>query len=172
MYEKTIDLNPLETAIDELEQKIESFESILRKNDLTLLELYLQGAIIPQVHKGPLAYAEAFLEPCELNEIYSKELKKEFKLVFKQLIDVYQKGIELFGQLATKYNTAEDKTNKSLNPNNLKYLDMHCLLRDKFLEFENTFRNLLLVDGDFDLYQMQLNKSTKLSIDLTSFSQA
>lgn len=50
MYEKTIDLNPLETAIDELEQKIEAFESILRKKDLTLLELYLQGAIIPQVN--------------------------------------------------------------------------------------------------------------------------
>ena len=49
VYEKTIDLNPLETAIDELEQKSEAFESILKKKDLTLLELYLQGAIIPQV---------------------------------------------------------------------------------------------------------------------------
>ena len=51
VYEKTLDLNPLETAIDELEQKIEVFESILRKKDITLLELYLQGGIIPQVYE-------------------------------------------------------------------------------------------------------------------------
>jgi len=146
IYEKTIDLNPLETAIDELLQKSEAFESILRKKDMTLLELYLQGAIIPQVHRGPLAYAEAFLEPNTHNSIYSKELKKEFKDVFKNLIDMYQKGIELYGKLAQDYNNNK----KNLNGSNLtsdKYLEMHCLLQTKFMEFENTFRNLLLIDG-------------------------
>ena len=49
VYEKPIDLNPLETAIDELKQKAEDFEMILKKKDFTLLELYLQGGIIPQV---------------------------------------------------------------------------------------------------------------------------
>jgi hypothetical protein len=52
VYEKTIDLNPLETAIDELEQKSKDFESMVKKKDLTLFELYLQGAIMPKVHKG------------------------------------------------------------------------------------------------------------------------
>lgn len=182
VYEKTIDLNPLETAIDELEQKIETFESILRKKDLTLLELYLQGAIIPQVHKGPLAYAEAFLEPNDLNSSYSKEEKKEFKNVFKHLIDLYQQGIELYGKLAHKSNSeSEVKSTPAKNPNSSnipssKYLEMHCLLQDKFHEFENSFRNLLLVDGDFDLYQKQLHKGncSKLTIDLVkpSSSQA
>ena len=49
VYETPIDLNPLETAIDELKQKVEDFELVLRKKDLTLLELYLQGGIMPQV---------------------------------------------------------------------------------------------------------------------------
>ena len=52
------------------------------------------------MHKGPLAYAEAFLEPTELNLKYSKEVKKKFKLIFKRLIELYNKGIELYGQLA------------------------------------------------------------------------
>ncbi len=149
VYEKTIDLNPLETAIDELEQKSEAFESMVKKKDLTLLELYLQGAIMPQVHKGPLAYAEAFLEPNSLNSAYSKELKKEFKDVFMNLIDLYQKGIELYGQLAHKCNDDKKILNSGSNAST-KYLEMHCLLQAKFLEFENNFRNLLLVDGVSD----------------------
>lgn len=50
VYEMPIDLNPLETAIDEIRVKIDDFESILKKKDLTLLELYLQGGIMPQVY--------------------------------------------------------------------------------------------------------------------------
>ena len=53
MYETQQELNPLETAIDELKQKIEDFETILKKRDLTLLELYLQGGIMPQVSVKP-----------------------------------------------------------------------------------------------------------------------
>jgi len=56
VYETPIDLNPLETAIDELKQKVDDFELILRKKDLTLLELYLQGGIMPQVNKVFLCY--------------------------------------------------------------------------------------------------------------------
>ncbi len=182
-------MNPLETAIDEIKQKIDSFETILRKKDLTLLELFLQGGIIPQVHKGPLAYAEAFLDPNELNKHYSKELKKEFKHTFKRLIDAYQKGIDMYGQLANKHvtNTGgahdDQSSNRlSLNVSNLinttitsssalqqqqhqqpqqqqqqqqqnqqntanKYLEMYRLLQEKFNEVENSFRNLLLIDG-------------------------
>ena len=177
IYEKPIELNPLETAIDEIKQKIEAFESILRKKDLTLLELYLQGGIIPQVHKGPLAYAEAFLEPNDLNKNYSKELKKEFKITFKRLIDSYQKGIDMYGQLANKqlmssHTTVSNEENSnrlSLNVTNLinttisltsnpsltsqqsqivnKYYEMYRLLQEKFSEVENSFRNLLLIDG-------------------------
>lgn len=50
IYEKPIDLNPLETAIDEICQKVKDFEQIVHKKDLTLLELYLQGGIMPQVN--------------------------------------------------------------------------------------------------------------------------
>ena len=156
-----IDLNPLETAIDELKQKVEDFETILKKKDLTLLELYLQGGIMPQVHKGPLAYAEAFLEPTDLNMQYSREIKKKFKHIFKRLIELYQKGIDLYGQLG-----ASSSTNAVSQPNangggdtaaviapvavtqhNNKYAEMHRLLQEKYNEVENSFRNLLLIDG-------------------------
>jgi hypothetical protein len=49
VYEMPVELNPLETAIDEIQQKVEDFEDILKKKDITLLELYLQGGIMPQV---------------------------------------------------------------------------------------------------------------------------
>lgn len=54
------------------------------------------------MHKGPLAYAEAFLEPNKLNIEYSKELKSKFKTIFKKLIEFYQKGIDLYKELAIK----------------------------------------------------------------------
>lgn len=162
VYEKPIDLNPIETAIDEIRQKAEDFESILKKKDLTLLELYLQGGIMPQVHKGPLAYAEAFLDPNEFNSRYSKELKKKFKIMFKRLVDLYKRGISLYYQLALKLATSETdggNANKSstinvslsanmssINQSN-KYIEMHRLLQEKFNELENNFRNLLLIDG-------------------------
>ncbi len=173
VYEMQVDLNPLETAIDELKQKIDDFELILKKKDITLLELYLQGGIIPQVHKGPLAYAEAFLEPTDLNNKYGKELKKKFKYTFKRLIDLYQKGIDLYGQLGnnktssnqpngissnvsstTLTNDTDSKkdvkdaqnTSGAVNNSN-KLVEMHKILQDKFNEMENNFRNLLLVDG-------------------------
>jgi hypothetical protein len=185
VYEKSIELNPLETAIDELRQKADDFELILKKRDLTLLELYLQGGIIPQVHKGPLAYAEAFLDPNEspaagANGIkYSKELRTQFKLVFKRLVDLYQRGIDIYGSLAIQSTSLPSASNNSnstsaatcslpisteqqpqsqpqpqqqQNSNSLlalnsRSVDMYNLLQEKFNEFENSFRNLLLVDG-------------------------
>ena len=80
-----------------------------------------------KVHKGPLAYAEAFLEPLESNKRYSKELKRKFKLTFKKLIDLYHIGIELYNQLASKMNQSTEEslnnsnntTTNSANPNNL-----------------------------------------------------
>jgi len=160
IYETPIDLNPLETAIDELKQKIDDLEHILKKKDLTLLELYLQGGIMPQVHKGPLAYAEAFLEPTESNMKYSKEAKKKFKNIFKKLIDLYQNGIDMYAQLALRINhhtqnpsLNDEKSSQVVTQTNStttdinKYVEMHRMLKEKFNEVENSFRNLLLIDG-------------------------
>jgi hypothetical protein len=118
------------------------------------------------VHKGPLAYAEAFLEPTELNMKYSKELKKKFKLIFKRLIELYNRGIELYGQLTTKQSQATPNTNNNnnsplspteANTNSLnKYTEMHRLLKEKFNEFENSFRNLLLIDGVSQNFNIQI----------------
>ncbi len=85
IYEKTVDMNPLETAIDELNKKIDDFQQILKKKDLTLLNLFLQGTVIPQVHKGPLSYAEAFLDQRE-NSKYTTQQTDNFKCVFRFVI--------------------------------------------------------------------------------------
>ena len=143
MYEKTLDLNPIETAIDELKQKAEEFEQIIRKKDLTLLDLVLQGSIIPQVHKGPVALAEAFLEQSESIK-YSPELMKEFKSIFKRLIELFKQGIELYGKLTTI-----DKTDDSTSTNKNSYnqpnrqIDVHQLLQQRFFDIENKFKHLL-----------------------------
>ena len=89
------------------------------------------------------------MEPNSLNSAYSKELRNGFKEFFINLIDLYQKGIELYGQLAHKCNDDKKILNSGSNAST-KYLEMHCLLQAKFLEFENNFRNLLLVDGVSD----------------------
>ena len=143
MYEKTLDLNPIETAIDELKQKAEECEQIIRKKDLTLLDLVLQGSIIPQVHPGPVALAEAFLEQSESIK-YSPELMKEFKSIFKRLIELFKQGIELYGKLTTI-----DKTDDSTSTNKNSYnqpnrqIDVHQLLQQRFFDIENKFKHLL-----------------------------
>ena len=136
VHESFIELNPLETACDELRRKCIDFELCLSRKDSTLIELYLQGGLMPQVHKGPLAYAEAFLEPSVDHDLenafpkYSKLLKRRFKLIFKRLIELYQRGIDLYD---------------TLNPN--KDNKLYIMLQEKLNECENTFRNLLLIDG-------------------------
>lgn len=138
------------------------------------------------MHKGPLAYAEAFLEPNKFNRNYAKDLKRKFKVTFKRLVDSYQKGIDLYQQLAIKANqisseeatssagiknsslintsalnftnvlaaSSTSSTNTAANTNanahvnsSLKYFEMSRLLQEKFNELENSFRNLLLIDG-------------------------
>lgn len=107
------------------------------------------------MHKGPLAYAEAFLDPNEFNAKYSKELKKKFKLIFKRLIDSYKKGIDLYFQLSKKITESSALDAQSNSKNSTvsisnqtnKYLEMYRILSEKFAELENNFRNLLLIEG-------------------------
>ncbi len=148
MYEKTLDLNPLETAVDELKQKSEEFEQIIRKKDLTLLDLVLQGSIIPQVHKGPLALAEAFLDHNESIK-YSNDLMKEFKNIFRRMIEMFKQGIELYLKLTTDKiddagNNNNNKSSNNNNNNNSQKIDVHQLLQQRFHDIENKFKNLLI----------------------------
>jgi hypothetical protein len=143
VYEKTLDLNPIETAIDDLKQKAEEFKQIIRKKDLTLLDLILQGSIIPQVHKGPVALAEAFLEQSESAK-YSPDLMKEFKIIFKRLIELFKQGIEVYGKL-TNIDKTDDLASynkySSNQPN--RQIDVHQLLQQRFVDIENKFKHLL-----------------------------
>ena len=167
VYEKTLDLNPIETAIDELKQKTEEFEVIIRKKDLTLLDLVLQGSIIPQVHKGPLALAEAFLEQNESAK-YSPELMKEFKSIFRKLIELFKQGIELYGKLTSTDKVDESMTNnKNSNSNNTpnRQIDVHQLLQQRFQDIEKKFKHLLFEGVNKNFIS---NFSTRLINCLTS----
>ena len=60
-----------------------------------------------------MSYAEAFLEPSESSSAkkYSKDLKRQFKHVFIRLIDLYQKGVQLYTQLSqSKLNHAANNS--------------------------------------------------------------
>ena len=93
------------------------------------------------------------------------------------MIDLYQKGIDLYGQLANRQTGNNNQQSSNVNTtvstatltndetslgkqgslqsysnvangaSNNKHFEMHKLLQDKFNELENSFRNLLLVDG-------------------------
>ena len=135
-------MNPLENAIDELKQKSEEFEQIIRKKDFTLLDLVLQGSIIPQVHKGPLALAEAFLDQNESTK-YSEDLMKEFKNIFRRLIELFKQGIELYSKLTSSNDDSGSSTNKSSSLNN-RHIDVHQHLQQRFHDIENKFKHLLI----------------------------
>lgn len=103
---------------------------------------------MPQVHCGPLAYAEAFLEPTDSNMKYSKQQKLKFKLIFKRLIEMYQKGIDLYASLQHQINQESNTANLTgKTTSNSNEMTLHRILQEKFNEFENTFRNLILIDG-------------------------
>ncbi len=143
VYEKTLDLNPIETAIDDLKQKAEEFKQIIPKKDLTLLDLILQGSIIPQVHKGPVALAEAFLEQSESAK-YSPDLMKEFKIIFKRLIELFKQGIEVYCKLTNIDKTDDLASNNKYSSNQSnRQIDVHQLLQQRFVDIENKFKHLL-----------------------------
>lgn len=145
--EKTLELNPIETAIDELKQKADDLEQIIKKRDSTLLDLFLQGAVIPQVHKGPIALAEAFLSKEETIN-YSQELVQQFKNAFRRLMSLIRVGIELYLKIiiqnSSNYNNASSNfMDDNLNNKAPRIIELPYLIKEKFIEIESNFKNLL-----------------------------
>ncbi|XP_046801716.1 dedicator of cytokinesis protein 9 isoform X4 [Lucilia cuprina] len=90
-----IELSPIEVAIDEMQTKVtELEETILPPADVKKLQLRLQGSVAVQVNAGPLAYAQAFLDPKVVNN-FSVDRVEDLKDVFRDFIGVCHTALQL-----------------------------------------------------------------------------
>ena len=84
-----ISLSPIEVAIDEMQNKLSELADVVlaQEIDVKRLQLRLQGSVAVTVNAGPLAYANAFLDPKTCDKYDSEkveELKEVFRLVFSK----------------------------------------------------------------------------------------
>ncbi|XP_037961001.1 dedicator of cytokinesis protein 9 isoform X2 [Teleopsis dalmanni] len=90
-----IELSPIEVAIDEMQTKVSELEEvILPPADVKKLQLRLQGSIAVTVNAGPLAYAQAFLDP-KVVENFSVDRVEDLKDVFRDFIGVCHTALQL-----------------------------------------------------------------------------
>jgi hypothetical protein len=80
---QTVELCPIEVAIDEMQTKTSELEEVVYGQlDVKKLQLRLQGSVAVTVNAGPLAYANAFLNPnCDRKNPVDK--MEELKGVFR-----------------------------------------------------------------------------------------
>ncbi|CAJ0943627.1 unnamed protein product, partial [Mesorhabditis belari] len=97
-----VTLTPLEFASQKLKTKARQIARILdlaeegRQLDIKGLQLLLQGAVMPTVNAGPLAYAEAFSQP-DQQERYGKEKMEELCDAFRELMKACERGLTANG---------------------------------------------------------------------------
>jgi len=77
------ELNPIEVALDEMRMRVAELEQVVLSSptDAKKLQLRLQGSVCVQVNAGPLAYANAFLEPTK-KKLYTDLQVEALKDVF------------------------------------------------------------------------------------------
>ncbi|EFP04153.1 hypothetical protein CRE_07091 [Caenorhabditis remanei] len=91
--------SPLEFACQKLNTKAEQIKKTLsaaangRRLDVKGLQLLLQGAVLPTVNAGPLAYAEVFTKD-EQREKYGEEAIVKLRESFRNLMSACQLAIE------------------------------------------------------------------------------
>lgn len=82
-HKQAIELNPIEVSIDEMQNRVcELEEVVMPPIDVKKLQLRLQGSVAVQVNAGPLAYANAFLNP-QIEDKYSEDKIDELKDIFR-----------------------------------------------------------------------------------------
>uniref|UniRef100_A0A1I7T4N4 PH domain-containing protein n=1 Tax=Caenorhabditis tropicalis TaxID=1561998 RepID=A0A1I7T4N4_9PELO len=91
--------SPLEFACQKLNTKADQIRRTLstatngRRLDVKGLQLLLQGAVLPTVNAGPLAYAEVFTKD-EQREKYGEEAILKLREAFRNLMNACQLAIE------------------------------------------------------------------------------
>lgn len=97
------ELNPIEVAIDEMQQKVAELEEVVfsKPTDIKKLQLRLQGSICVQVNAGPLAYSSAFLDP-SVDSQYPGEKVEELKDIFRDFVKICYTALQINSKLITQ----------------------------------------------------------------------
>ncbi|XP_073941513.1 dedicator of cytokinesis protein Ziz isoform X2 [Choristoneura fumiferana] len=92
--------SPIEVAVSEMESQVVELTEIVnaKSPDIKKLQLRLQGSICVQVNAGPLAYANAFLDPT-LAPMYPDDLVDKLKATFKEFLTVCHAALQLNAKL-------------------------------------------------------------------------
>lgn len=123
---KSIEIGPVEVAIDELKNRIVDLEEVvLPPIDIKKLQLRLQGSVAVTVNAGPLAYANAFLDPAT-NQKYAQIKVDELKDVFRDFMRVCYIALQI---------------NERHILNDQK--DYHTVLKENYLNLCNSMSSLM-----------------------------
>ncbi|KAI5632819.1 dock-like domain-containing protein [Phthorimaea operculella] len=91
---------PIEVAILEMESQVTELTEIVhaKVHDIKKLQLRLQGSVCVQVNAGPLAYANAFLDPT-LAQMYPEDMVDKLKATFKEFLTICHSALQLNAKL-------------------------------------------------------------------------
>lgn len=120
-------LNPIEVAIDEMQERVYQLEHVINTQDAKHLQLVLQGSVNATVNCGPIAYANAFLNVPnpEIDTVdasiegHFSESQKHLKFLFEQFLDLCESALKLNEKLI-KPNQVEYHSNLKSNFEKLK----------------------------------------------------
>ncbi|XP_075992073.1 dedicator of cytokinesis protein Ziz isoform X1 [Anticarsia gemmatalis] len=92
--------SPIEVAMSEMESQVAELVEIVNAKapDIKKLQLRLQGSVCVQVNAGPLAYANAFLDPT-LAPMYADDMVDKLKSIFKEFLTVCHTALQLNAKL-------------------------------------------------------------------------
>ncbi|XP_076270905.1 dedicator of cytokinesis protein Ziz isoform X1 [Rhynchophorus ferrugineus] len=99
---KIKELSPIEVAIDEMQIKVAELEDVVftQPTDAKKLQLRLQGSVCVQVNAGPLAYANAFLDPTSAST-YPEDKVEELKDIYREFLKICYSALQINGKLIT-----------------------------------------------------------------------
>ncbi|XP_055472405.1 dedicator of cytokinesis protein 10 isoform X6 [Psammomys obesus] len=94
--QSSIELNPIEVAIDEMSRKVSELNQLCTTEevDMIRLQLKLQGSVSVKVNAGPMAYARAFLEETNAKK-YPDNQVKLLKEIFRQFADACGQALDV-----------------------------------------------------------------------------
>ncbi|KAF5283763.1 hypothetical protein FQA39_LY17201 [Lamprigera yunnana] len=97
---RSIELSPIEVAIDEMQTRVSELEDVVFTNptDVKKLQLLLQGSVCVQVNAGPLAYATIFLDP-NLSTMYTEDKVEELKDVYREFLKICYSALQINSKL-------------------------------------------------------------------------
>ncbi|XP_063376067.1 dedicator of cytokinesis protein 9 [Cydia fagiglandana] len=113
--------SPIEVAVSEMEGQVLELTEIVNAKapDIKKLQLRLQGSVCVQVNAGPIAYANAFLDPT-LAPMYPDDLVDKLKSTFKEFLTVCHAALQLNAKLIS---SDQVSYHEALEANYLKLSD-------------------------------------------------